>query len=537
MAVKGSGIKKNRVVRDNASMGRVVFLRPEVASPPRFLSRSFFSHIFHGRPIIFAIVALVAVISFSVTVRGSAFDYYPETCIGSWKSPENAQGKPNIRTNLASLKQFRLDNSAVFFGGTHSIICQSFAGQEIPPEETLSFLSLQLSLAVKRPVAQAPVEEVPTGEGAGGSTSEEAMPEGGSDESEFTIVDEPVDGDDGWETAPLPEEQADVQVEGSDGATAEESVDTPEPSESSSPEASPESSSSGSSESSPSESSSDSSAPSGDSGSSDSSSGGDAPSAFFSSFVRKAVAQEATDVLATILYSVNEDEWQALGHITQESWQNLEFRIPVGAGGVTAVADIPKLRVRIDAGFFSVDNPIEIYLDGMTVEINTDEYQTEEERLERFPEIGEGVGVVAPIDVIKQVLSLDRAVIPTTEVLPWQPLDFQLENEDTAKDITRSVATIDARTEDIILSGSCKRDYFTVLVFPTPTAYADSPRTALFNSAYPCNKGLYSYRLTPELLRLKAGTYYLLVADQSDGEPWVPISAVMPFEVEEEIAQ
>lgn len=532
MVVKGSGIKKNRVVRDNASMGRVVFLRPEVVQP-RFLSRSFFSHIFHGRPIIFAIVALVAVISFSVTVRGSAFDYYPETCIGSWKSPENAQGKPSIRTNLASLKQFRLDNSAVFFGGTHSIICQSFAGQEIPPEETLSFLSLQLSLAVKRPVAQAPVEEVPTGEGAGGSTSEEAMPEGGSDESEFTIVDEPVDGDDGWETAPLPEEQADVQVEGSDGATAEESVDAPEPSESSSPEVSPESSSSGPSESSPSESSSDSSASSGDSGSSDSSSGGDAPSAFFSSFVRKAVAQEATDILATVLYSVNDDEWQALGHITQESWQNLEFRIPVGAGGVTAVADIPKLRVRIDAGFFSIDNPIEIYLDGMTVEINTDEYQTEEERLEQLPEIGEGMGV-APVNVIEQVLSLDRSVIPTTEVLPWQPVDFRTEYEDTAKDITRSVATIDARTEDIILSGSCKRDYFTVLVFPTPTAYADAPRTALFNSAYPCDNGLYSYRLTPGLLKLKTGTYYLLVADQPEDGPWVPISALMPFSVEEQ---
>jgi len=166
----------------------------------------------------------------------------------------------------------------------------------------------------------------------------------------------------------------------------------------------------------------------------------------------------------------------------------------------------------------------------MRVEINTDEYVSEEPL--PLDEIQTVEGLPGFSQAITQTFSLARNVIPTEEVLSWQPLDYQLKNEAKSDDITRSVATGDAQTGGIKVSGSCQKDYFTVLVFRNQDDYANAPRTALFNSAFPCDNGLYSYSLLPASLRLKAGTYYLLVAEQPGDGPWIPISALMPFTVE-----
>jgi hypothetical protein len=110
--------------------------------------------------------------------------------------------------------------------------------------------------------------------------------------------------------------------------------------------------------------------------------------------------------------------------------------------------------------------------------------------------------------------------------------DYQIENADDSKEVSKSVAVENPKTEGILVSGACKQSYFTVLVFSDPDAYANAPRTALFNSAYPCDNGSYSYSLVPTSLHLPEGTYYLLVADQPTEGPWVPISAIMPFDIE-----
>lgn len=530
-------------------MESVVFLRPQPL--PQASIRSHFSFLFHGRPLVFMVIAILTIFSLSITVSGTSFDYYPTTCLGSWTNPENAQGKPNIKTNLASSRSFTMSNSSVFFGGTHSIICQNFSGESIPPEATLSSLTLTLSLGVRHPVVEsssagssaAPEDGENTGitPEEGGADNEPAETgesfAGGFDESEFTIVDEPVDADqsdastgDGWETAPSEdtpvEEASESEPDSSNSSESsnEESSDSSAGSESSDSSAGGESSES-SSDSSDSSGSSESS--SGDSGGSDSSE----PSAFWNLLVPSARAQDQAGVLATVLYSVGGDEWQALGHITQEEWRNLEFKIPVGQGGVLAVGNIPDLRIRVDAGFFGVDNPTEVYLDGMAIEIRTDEFVSNDEIPE--PQRLDGLtDVPGTIQSVGKTLSLLRNVIPAEEVLPWQPLDFQNENTEAAKDVVRSVAVSDSETGNIIISGTCLKDYYVILVFRGENDYATSPRSALFNSAYACKRGAYKYEMTPGSLNLKTGSYFMLVAEQDDGEPWVPISALMPFEVE-----
>jgi len=494
MAIKKLGVFKVKRMQDNASMRSVVFLRTDVPK----ISFSGWSWREHGRSLGLLLAGMLAISAIAFTASGSSFDYYPDICLGSWTNPQNAQGRP-LPITLRDSKRFTPQNSAVFVGGTQSVICQAFAGEPIPDDATLSSLNLTLSLVVKHPLVPTVVEplvpEVP------GAPVEEPTSVG-SDESEFIIIDGPTGEPEGGEPVegePTAETPAEETEEGSEPAQEPESQ----------PEPAPEPSA-------PAEPSSDSSTGSG-------------PSAFNFALINSARAQEASEGLVTISYSLDGIDWQALGRVADAPVQDLSFQIPIGAGGVTAVADIANLRVRFDGSFLDID-ATEVYLDGMRVEINTDEYVSEEPL--PLDEIQTVEGLPGFSQAITQTFSLARNVIPTEEVLSWQPLDYQLKNEAKSDDITRSVATGDAQTGGIKVSGSCQKDYFTVLVFRNQDDYANAPRTALFNSAFPCDNGLYSYSLLPASLRLKAGTYYLLVAEQPGDGPWIPISALMPFTVE-----
>lgn len=504
MATKESGAKKSRVVRDNASMNRVVFLRPET-QPAHARSWLWFTH---GRSLAFMLITILVISTLAFTVRGSSFDYYPDLCVGSWKNPENAQGRPTLQLTGASAKSFNQTNSAVFFGGTQSVICQSFGGQAIPDDVAISRATVLLSLVVKHPsVASEPV--LPPEEAS--STPEASTTPA---EPEFTIVDEPTEP---------------ATSSGSDAQTETQSEQTPTPA----PEPQPEEQSVPTEEPAPAPE-----APQPEQPAPAEAPQSEQPSAFLRSLINAAQAADQSDVLATVSYSFNGNDWQVLGPVTAANWQELALRIPIGAGGLASVADVANLRIRIDADSFTLDNPLEIYLDGVVLELSTDEFASEDVSVDpnfNLSDISVVDGLPAPVSGLVQTLSLERTIIPTEEVLPWQPYDYQIANADEAKDIMRSVATIDPLSEDIVLAGSCKKDYFTVLVFRGPEDYANAPRTALFNSAYPCDNGLYSYHLTPESLHLPVGTYYLLVADQPETGPWVPISAIMPFTIEQHL--
>jgi hypothetical protein len=525
MATKVSAAKKNRATRDNTSMRQVVFLRTEEkkSTSPTWT----WSMAFHGRPLAFLVVAIFAIASLALTASGTSFDYYPQTCVGSWMNPENAQGQPTLQRSIASLKQFSANNSAVFYGGTHSIICQSFDGESIPEETTLSSLQVTLSLAIKHPVA--PVATDPVPEDTLADAPDESLPEGASNESEFTIVDEPIP-EEPAEDAPVDESAPESPVEEIvpseetpadepvveepviESAPAEEPAPEPEPVTESEPEPTPEPSPEPEPAPEPSP----------------------EPSAFRIPFVNRANAQEQSDVLATVQYSLDGSDWRFLGNVTADSdWKNLAFDIPVGEGGVASVADLPNLRIRIDAGFFSVDSPIEIYFDGVEVEIRTDEYIVPEELIPGLEELDALTELPTVAMTFNQTFSLARTVIPAEEVLPWMEYDYRIENIEDSEEVSKSVAVENSRNDGITVSGACKQSYFTVLVFSDPEAYATAPRTALFNSAYPCDNGAYSYSLVPTTLNLPEGEYYLLVADQPESGPWIPISAIMPFTIEE----
>lgn len=72
--------------------------------------------------------------------------FFPTTCLGGWDSPENAEGEPKVTDG--DIKKFNVENSAVLRNKVSTIFCGKFDG-EIPQYASSTRVSLKLSWATK----------------------------------------------------------------------------------------------------------------------------------------------------------------------------------------------------------------------------------------------------------------------------------------------------------------------------------------------------------------------------------------------------
>jgi len=86
--------------------------------------------------------------------------------------------------------------------------------------------------------------------------------------------------------------------------------------------------------------------------------------------------------------------------------------------------------------------------------------------------------------------------------------------------------SVDSANNALNVSGQCSDKYFVVLLYKNPGDYDADPRSYIFNSAFPCVNGAYSYALSDLPSSLTDGKYYLLIGSQDDVHPWVPITGV-----------
>lgn len=73
---------------------------------------------------------------------------FPETCLGTWKNPENAEGKPETFGSDPEIVSDET-NAAVYEGGTHSILCGGFMHNEIETAGEISGVRLTLVMRVE----------------------------------------------------------------------------------------------------------------------------------------------------------------------------------------------------------------------------------------------------------------------------------------------------------------------------------------------------------------------------------------------------
>ncbi|MDI6733943.1 MAG: hypothetical protein QMD50_00410 [Patescibacteria group bacterium] len=96
----------------------------------------------------------------SALTKAEAADFYPNTCLGTWQNPQNAQGVPET---FSSATIFDENNSAVFASGSERIFCGSFVPPDYETEGSITnagltlvwdFVGVSSSLSITEPIIE-----------------------------------------------------------------------------------------------------------------------------------------------------------------------------------------------------------------------------------------------------------------------------------------------------------------------------------------------------------------------------------------------
>ncbi|TSC91942.1 MAG: hypothetical protein CEN90_57 [Parcubacteria group bacterium Licking1014_17] len=91
-----------------------------------------------------AITATVIFIVIFSFVNAGLFNFYPQTCLGDWEYAENASGKPDLPPD-ATTEKFDKNNSAFFSGGYRKIFCGNFRSNDESGDKIFQKAKLRLS--------------------------------------------------------------------------------------------------------------------------------------------------------------------------------------------------------------------------------------------------------------------------------------------------------------------------------------------------------------------------------------------------------
>ncbi|MES2214304.1 MAG: hypothetical protein V4465_02895 [Patescibacteria group bacterium] len=256
--------------------------------------------------------------------------FYPSSCLGGWKHPELATGKPQTDEE-ADPEDYTNGNSAILSDASAQIFCGGFQG-EIPPGTIPHIVTLSFDWTLKGAEDEGPEPILITDDNS--STTLEAVLDSTIDTSVTNVSSVPSDPPEA-----LPEPS-------SGSPLSEPVIETP-------------------TESAPAE---------------------EAPISF--SIFPRAYAQEVLDEVATtsavvassnsfleVLYTMDGQTWTNLGEIEARDLGHTTFDLPPAS--YSAWTDLSKLQVQIRSKA-TLDNPGVVYLDALKIEVGFDAVAKEE---------------------------------------------------------------------------------------------------------------------------------------------------------------
>jgi excisionase family DNA binding protein len=283
------------------------------------------------------------------------------------------------------------------------------------------------------------------------------------------------------------------------------------------------------------------------------------------------------DAFAQVSYSFDGRTWVLLEKINQNNWKNFSAAIPVSSWD-----ELNRLQIAIKT-IPSLDTAPKIYLDGMDARVKYKQ-TVKEVVYDTLSEISQPVGdllekisdfasntvdaivdifdgnsdqntqqnvnnqVVQDTNQIAQEVVLEpkkekikqkkllfdinsQKEISAEKNLPWysredlNKLGLDKGNFKTRNDISLNNQSLEIR-------GSCDSRYFVILLFRNPQDYKEHPNLAVYNSAYPCEGGKIYFNLNQISADIvPEGDYYLLVAQQNENTPWIPVSDIIPIHI------
>jgi hypothetical protein len=468
---------------------------------------------------------------FSVQGAGAKNLFFnPQFCLGGWENPQNASGEPALE-NGADFSLFNKENSAYLESRVASnIFCGYFdieAEEEVPMSATVVFnwaLERQNSNfnsnTEKNSNNSNPVEEffVNEKEIEEDSFPQETVSEEKNNEEERIILP----------TKEIPPKTSDTidSLSASPQTNTEETIVPVLIEESSSTEIPQEL---------PKE----------------------EPTAFWKLFTT-AHAQEYTGTLfLDVSYSMDGIRWVSLGKVSESNFSNYSVSLPL-----TSWEDLKKVQIMVSI-IPTIEAKPAVYLESVSLVVDYDRGVTEvvADGLEDaagavdslvstitdewipslFTQNDHGISQKAELiettrelHVIKETnLLFERAgeLIKTERILPWYPEVFKEELSQKEAHYASPDITISEDKKSLTIAGSCQEKYFVILLFRNKDDYAKRPNSFAWNSADVCINNRFSYDLRSLSRDIEEGRYYLLLAEESEENPWIPISDLIPITI------
>ena len=119
-------------------------------------------------------------------------------------------------------------------------------------------------------------------------------------------------------------------------------------------------------------------------------------------------------------------------------------------------------------------------------------------------------------------LALDGSALTTTE---------EVKDGKDKKITDVPLTSLDSEESILTVSGSCDDPYYVVLIYKDEKDYSSNRSSYIFNKAFDCTNGQYSYSISELPPDLDNGRYYLLVGGQGNEGTWRPISAMVPITI------
>ncbi len=250
-------------------------------------------------------------------------------------------------------------------------------------------------------------------------------------------------------------------------------------------------------------------------------------------------------------YSLDGQNWQTLGEVSRDNWQDLTFNIPVSSW-----TDIDNIQIQLNP-LPTVDMPT-VQLDGMWLQVDYDQSIVDTLKsganaaLDAAANLTDAVsGVISNVaDAVTNALNgqpeiatgtQDQAIQPTLSVPPAHRYSFTLDsiqnilsgpmpwaserNIQTDRITNDALPAVTLVGQNVIqIEGTCMNAYYTILVFTHPNDYITDPSSAIFNKAFRCENGEFSRTISDNDLpsELKSAAYYLIVGDQGTRGSWQP---------------
>lgn len=138
-----------------------------------------------------------------------------------------------------------------------------------------------------------------------------------------------------------------------------------------------------------------------------------------------------------------------------------------------------------------------------------------------------------PVEVLEPQkeysFEINGSAIATDETPDWvTPLEASEVGEES---VTEAPALDTSEPHTLTVSGECVDSFYVILIYEHQEDYNANPSSYIFNRAFPCENGHYSYDLKELPFNLETGTFYIMVAGQGNKGPWKPITALIPIGV------